>query len=214
MLYPPARPRSRTPTRSRISVWQGFAQTNYVYYDADNDGYSPRDPVVHESAMAKRRRRSATGDVIVIGANAVIPNGATLTAFAADEFWAEASGEVNGLEPTDWIFRENELTGTNGGAQPLAGLVGRDRPARGELPRQVDRDRREQRAGRDHLHLLRRRPSRIRKRSSWCGSTPVLPNTNITTLTLPDGSTIDVSAMAVPPYINGNTKWMKITADG
>ncbi|MCK7579374.1 MAG: hypothetical protein MZV65_29040 [Chromatiales bacterium] len=66
--------------------------------------------------------------VVIAATDADIPTGATLTAFAADEFWAEASGESNGLEPTDWIFRENELTGDQRRAQPLERLAG-TRPA-------------------------------------------------------------------------------------
>jgi Mg-chelatase subunit ChlD len=88
-----------------------LAGTVYKYWDADStaaDGYSSRDPVVSSADLVW-----GAGDTGVIGDASLIPSGATLTAFAANEFYAQTIGEAAGLDPTDWIFRENSLNGDN-----------------------------------------------------------------------------------------------------
>ncbi|MCB1247086.1 MAG: hypothetical protein KDB69_07470, partial [Acidimicrobiia bacterium] len=40
------------------------------------------------------------------------------------------------------------------------------------------------------------------------------PDANFTTITLPDGTVLDVSNPAVQPYIAGSNKWLEICADG
>lgn len=86
-----------------------LAGTVYKYWDADGDGYySSRDPVVSSADLIW-----GAADVAVIGDASLIPAAAALTAFPADVFYAQTDGEAAGLDPTDWIFRENNLNGDN-----------------------------------------------------------------------------------------------------
>lgn len=215
VLYPPANQIESSDPIEGIG-YQTFGQTHYMYWDADGDGYSPRDPVVLEDEDKAYGVFNDADDDVVIGANVTIPEGATLTAFASDEFWAETSGEVNGLEPTDWIFRQNAMnaaasigTGLNLWSYPwdATGL-----PEGNYLTRTIAID---ENNITDVISYTCFAPNMQNPEEIELVRVDTqLPNTNIVTLTLPDASAIDVSAMSVPPYINGNTKWIKIAATG
>jgi hypothetical protein len=221
-LYPPANQIENNDPIQDL-VYRSFAVDvgpRYMFFDPDLDGYSPRDPVVYDNGVMVDGfyHFNEPADVIVIGSNAVIPANAKLTAFRDDEFWAESGlpGEITGLDPTDWIFRQNEMnvdeeigSGLNRWRYPwdATGL-----PEGNYLVRSIAID---ENNITDVISYTCYAPNMQNPEEIELVRVDTqLPNTNITTLTLPDASAIDVSAMAVPPYISGNTKWIKVAATG
>jgi hypothetical protein len=221
-LYPPANQIENNDPIQGLEFRSFFADAdtlNYWFYDPDHDGYSPRDPVVRDGGPRVNGKRVYQGypaDSIVIGADAVIPLNEVLTSFRRDEFWASTAGETNGLERTDWIFRQNRMNtadavgaGLNRWTYPwdATGL-----PEGNYLVRSIAVD---ENNITDVISYTCYAPEvQNPEEIELVRVDTQLPNTNITTLTLPDASSINVSAMAVPPYINGNTKWIKVTATG
>ena len=143
--------RNNTDSGTRDDLWDlvwrpfDYDEHDYMYWDADNDGiYSPRDAVVDD---VDGSNTYTAGDVVAIGGATPITLGVALADFDTDEFWAEDpnDGNADALDPSDYIFRENELTGDDNTLAALVRHVGSDRPAGcAQLHRACPGDRREQ----------------------------------------------------------------------
>ncbi len=80
---------------------------DYRFYDVDGDGYNPVDPVYATTAG------TFSGQTPVINTGITPASGATLTAFAADEYFADANGSGTELDLFDWIMKDNPLNGAD-----------------------------------------------------------------------------------------------------
>ncbi len=182
----------------------------YMFWDPENDGYSSRDPVVLDDGDGIF---DDGDDDEVIGEDGDIPNGVTLTAFQDDEFYASNDGGTDGLDQSDWIFRENELEGDNNAldlwnvAWDATGL-----PEGSYLTWSIAIDETNQE---DVITYTCYDPSAQNPEElELVRIDTVLPDANIVTITLPDGTVLDVSTGFPTPYVNGSTKWIKICAEG
>ena len=80
--------------------------SGYRYYDVDGDGYNPVDPIYLTGAATYSGQTPVSG----FEAGGIVPaTGATLTAFAAHEYYADT--EDDGLDAADWIMLDNRLNG-------------------------------------------------------------------------------------------------------
>lgn len=192
-----------------LAYREDLSDTFYRFWDPENDGYSSRDPVVHDDNEDGIFQLS---DDEVIGEDNEIPEGATLTSFAADEYYANADGED--LDQDSWIFKENELTGTNGALDRWTVSWDATGLAEGNyLTRSIAIDATNQE---DVITYTCYNPSEQNPEEiELVVLDSVLPNSNIDNITLPDGTVVDVSTGVPTPYVNGSTPWIKIcmTAD-
>ncbi|MCC7142468.1 MAG: hypothetical protein IT349_10235 [Candidatus Eisenbacteria bacterium] len=219
VLYWPSEEQTSADNIESISFREALQFSDYRYYDQDHDGYSPKDPVVDESEGGvlgiydldgeDRPVLGGGGDEVVIGDASEIPVGAPLTQFADDEFYADAEG--NGLEETDWIFRENDLNGTNGNLDlwnvtwDVTGL-----PVGSYLVRAIATDETNQE---DVITYTCYSPAEQNPEEiEQVVIDTEVPSANLTEISLPDGSSFDISG-SNQPYIPGNTKCFKICAD-
>lgn len=191
-----------------IEYFSSLFESNYTFWDPENDGYSSRDPIFFDAGNTYE-----PGDEVVIGDAGQVPFGATLKGFAEDEFWAEEDGNEE-LDPNDWILRENNLTGTNGTLEKwTAAWDATGLPEGNYLTRAIaiDQFNQEDVISYTCYNPAEQNPEEI----ELVRIDSVLPTADITTLTLPDGTEIDVSGSpATPPYVPGSNAWMKVCATG
>ncbi len=77
---------------------------NYRFYDVDGDGYNPVDPVYNTVSG------TYSGQTPVFSTGTTPANGATLSAFATGEYFADVN--TNGtLDTSDWLMLDNRLNG-------------------------------------------------------------------------------------------------------
>ena len=184
---------------------------NYRYWDADGDGYySPRDPVV----FSANATWESANDTVVIGS---LPDGfgdgSALEAFADDIYYAQLDAEAAGLDPSDWIFRENRLQADNNALDrwtytwDMTGL-----PEGNYLVKSIAVDAQNNEdvitytcyepdvQNPEEIELVR------------LDSTP--PLAQLEAMILPDGTSLDLVTPDSTYFIPGVTDWVKITATG
>jgi len=189
----------------------GADANDYMYWDPDGDGYSHRDPVIDD--IDDDGEFTSGVDVIVIGGDEDLVDGATLTEFADDEFYADAEGGADGLDSSDWIFRENNITGTNGTLELW--MVSWDATGLEEgnyLTRAIAIDRTNQEDVIEYncYDPASQNPEEIEAVTVDTDD----PDSEFTTITLPDGTELDISDPGTQQYVAGVNEWLKICAAG
>lgn len=182
--------------------------TYYMYWDADGDGYSHRDPIVIDD----------DGDEVydiaddeIIGEDTEIPVGAPLSYFADDEYFADA--EDSELNPSSWIFRENRITGSNGVLDLWnVSWDGTGLPEGNYLVRAIaiDETNQEDEITYNCYDPAGQNPEEIEAVRIDTQE----PDAEFTTITLPDGTVLDVSDPDVQPYVAGVNDWLMVCAEG
>ena len=181
----------------------------YMYWDPDGDGYSHRDPVVLDDGDGEY---NSGDDTQVIGLDTVIPDGTVLEYFASDEFYADADGG-DGLDPSDWIFRENKLNGTNGVLDLwMVSWDGTGLPEGNYLVKSIaiDETNQEDEITYNCYDPAGQNPEEIEAVRIDTEE----PNADFVTITLPDGTSLDVTDPDVQPYVAGVNDWLEICAEG
>ncbi|MCB9464834.1 MAG: hypothetical protein H6682_14165 [Candidatus Eisenbacteria bacterium] len=182
--------------------------SRYMYWDADHDGYSHRDPVVLDDGDGEY---NSGDDDQVIGLDTVIPNGTELTDFADDEFYADA--EDDELDPSDWIFRENRLNGDNGVLDLwMVSWDGTGLPEGNYLVKAIAIDETNQE---DVIEYTCYDPAGQNPEEIEAVRIDTEePTADFVTITLPDGSVLDTTDDDLHPYVAGVNDWMMICAEG
>ncbi len=194
---------------------------NYKYWDPDNDGYSHRDPVVVDDNndgffSLVDDDFAGGGDYVVIGDATDIPDGVALTEFEDDEYYADVTLAARGgaaVRPQGWIFKENRLTGDNNALDRWnVSWDGTGLPEGNYLVRSIAIDETNQE---DVIEYTCYEPENQNPEEIEAVRIDTEePEAEFTTITLPDGTELDVSAPDVQPYVAGVNDWLELCAAG